>query len=172
MMLSDTVKNEIISSLAKDGWRLAQESCAFPFPLVEGYEDRSGAAALVAEKDGQQVVLVIKRVASPSRFPRIVREIIERYAQLKPSVGEIETEVVIDESNGHFELARTGWVNGHRVHGAVIHIDIRDEKIWIQHDGTEYGVAAELIAAGVQKEKIVLAFHSPEMRKYTDFAVA
>lgn len=107
-----------------------------------------------------------------SEYPRIVRKIIEHYAQFKPAVGEIETEVIIQESLGHFELMRSGWVNGKRVHGALIHIDIRGDKIWIQHDGTEDGVANELVAAGVPKDRIVLAFKSPEMRKLTDFAVA
>ncbi|MEX2173995.1 MAG: XisI protein [Pirellulaceae bacterium] len=105
-------------------------------------------------------------------YSGILRRIIQHYAQFKSAVGEIETEVIIDETLGHFELMRSGWINGRRVHGALIHVDIRGEKIWIQHDGTEEGIAPELVAAGVPKDKIVLAFKSPEMRKYTDFAVA
>ncbi len=45
-------------------------------------------------------------------------------------------------------------------------------KFWIQRDGTEYSIAQELLDAGVQKDRIVLAFRSPEMRRMTDFAVA
>lgn len=105
-------------------------------------------------------------------YSQILRRIIDHYAQFKSAVGEIETEIVIDEALGHFELMRSGWINGRRVHGSLIHIDIRGEKIWIQHDGTEEGVANELVAAGVPKDKIVLAFKSPELRKHTDFAVA
>jgi XisI protein len=111
-------------------------------------------------------------MAQVSEYPGIVRKVIEHYAGFKPSAGEVEVEVVIDEQSGHFELLHNGWANGYRIHGAVIHIDIRGEKIWIQHDGTEDGVANDLVAAGVPKDKIVLAFKSPEMRKYTDFAVA
>ncbi len=162
----------IIESLAKDGWQIVQRSCAIPFPLIEDYEEKAGAVSIVAEKDGEQVVVVVKRVARLAEYPRLIRDIIGQHAKLKPSVGETETEVIIDESIGLFALHCNGWANGYRIHGAVIHIDIKGDKIWIQHDGTEYGVATELIAAGVQKEKIVLAFHSPEMRKYTDFAVA
>jgi len=171
-MASNDLKNDFISCLAKDGWRIVQDSCALPFPLSERYDDKSGATAFVAEKAGEQVVAIVKRVAQPSEYPQIIRSIIDWHANLKPSVGDIETEVIIDEQAGHFALHHSGWANGYRIHGAVIHIDIRNNKIWIQHDGTEYGVANELISAGVQKEKIVLAFHSPEMRKYTDFAVA
>jgi hypothetical protein len=52
-----------------------------------------------------------------------------------------------------------------------MHVDIRDGKFWIEHDGTEYGIANELVDAGVPKEHIVLAFHEPELRQYTEFAV-
>ena len=107
-----------------------------------------------------------------SEYPRIVRQVIEHYAGFKPSAGQVEVEVIIDENAGHYELLHSGWANGYRIHGPVIHIDIRDGKIWIQHDGTEYGVANNLVEAGVPKNRIVLAFKSPEMRKYTDFAVA
>lgn len=110
-------------------------------------------------------------MAQIANYPRLVRNVIEHYAQFKPSAGEVDVEVVIDEPNLHFELLHTGWANGYRIHGAVIHIDIKDGKIWIQHDGTERGVANDLVDAGVPKDHIVLAFKSPEMRKYTDFAV-
>ena len=36
---------------------------------------------------------------------------------------------------------------------------------------SEYGIANELVAAGIPKDKIVLAFHPEDVRQYTDFAV-
>jgi len=50
--------------------------------------------------------------------------------------------------------------------------EIINGKIWIQRDGTEYGIANELVAAGIPKNKIVLAFHPEDVRQYTDFAIA
>jgi len=50
--------------------------------------------------------------------------------------------------------------------------DIREDKIWIQEDRTEAGVASELAEMGVPKDAIVLAFHAPYKRPYTGFAVA
>ncbi|MFN6539298.1 MAG: element excision factor XisI family protein [Nostoc sp. EkiNYC01] len=52
-----------------------------------------------------------------------------------------------------------------------MHLDIKNEKIWIQHDGTEGGIADELTNRGVPKQDIVLAFHSPFKRQFTEFAV-
>ncbi|KAF3885538.1 hypothetical protein DA73_0400008760 [Tolypothrix bouteillei VB521301] len=40
-----------------------------------------------------------------------------------------------------------------------MHLEIKDSKIWIQHDGTEVGIATLLLEQGVPKEDIVLGFH-------------
>lgn len=57
------------------------------------------------------------------------------------------------------------------VYGCLIHVDIQAGKIWIQYDGTETGIANELVETGVPKRDIVLAYQSPSMRKLTEFAV-
>ncbi|KAM3102458.1 XisI protein [Phormidesmis sp. 146-12] len=65
-----------------------------------------------------------------------------------------------------------GWNRGERIHSCLIHISIEKGKVWIQRDGTEDGIANELIAAGIPKTAIVLGFHEPEIRPFTGFAVA
>ena len=56
------------------------------------------------------------------------------------------------------------------VYGTIIHVDIRDGKIWIQRDFTEEGVARKLVDLGVPKTDIVLGFKPPYMRQFNDFA--
>ncbi|MGB3652452.1 MAG: element excision factor XisI family protein [Rivularia sp. (in: cyanobacteria)] len=41
----------------------------------------------------------------------------------------------------------------------------------MQHDGTEGGVANELVERGISKQDIVLGFHSAFKRQFTEFAV-
>lgn len=53
-----------------------------------------------------------------------------------------------------------------------MHVRLRNGKIWIEEDGTEDGFASHLLEAGVPKSDIVLAFHAPWERQYTEFAVA
>lgn len=48
---------------------------------------------------------------------------------------------------------------------------IRNGQFWIEEDWTEEGIATDLVRAGVPKEDIVLTFHEPKMRQYTDFAI-
>lgn len=113
-------------------------------------------------------------------FRAAIRSVIEHHGQFKPSYGDIETEMVFDEVNDHYELVRVGWYQDgrgleRRIHGAVIHLDIRDGKVYVQHDGTsgDGGVVDELIEAGVPQHKIVLAFKSPSHRVHTPgFAMA
>ena len=103
---------------------------------------------------------------------RIIRELIERYAAYKPAGGDVQIEIIFDEGNDHYELMYAGWNGKYRIHGSVLHIDTRNEKVWIQQDGTEEGVAEELVKAGIPRERIVLGFKPPEVRQHTDFAIA
>lgn len=105
------------------------------------------------------------------QYRSIVRNVIEEYAKGKPSRGAIESEAIIDREGDHYEVMFVGWHDQRRVHGSVVHIDIKDGKIWIQHDGTNRPVADELMAAGVPREDIVLAFHPADVRPLTGFAV-
>ena len=107
-----------------------------------------------------------------ARYRRIIRELIDEYAEHPPSVGEVRVEVIIDEAQDHFELIYAGWTRHYRVHGSLLHIDIRDGKVWIESDGTEEGIANRLVAAGIPPERIVLAYKHPSMRPHTGFAVA
>jgi hypothetical protein len=107
-----------------------------------------------------------------AEYREIIKRIICEVAAYQPTYGEVEVETVFDDDHGHYELLYTGWDRGGRVHGSVIHIDLRGEKIWLQHDGTNLRIAQELLDAGIPHEHIVLGFHSPDKRKHTPFAIA
>lgn len=53
----------------------------------------------------------------------------------------------------------------------MLHVDVRDGKVWIQHDGIEEGITDELLGAGIPAESIVLAFQHPHKRRHSGFAV-
>lgn len=98
-------------------------------------------------------------------------EILIEYAQLTYAYGELERQLIIDQTANHYLLLTLGWENNQRVHGCLVHIDIINDKIWIQRDGIEYGIANELVNAGIPKNQIVLAFEPADIRQYTEFAV-
>ncbi|MTJ54267.1 XisI protein [Anabaena sp. UHCC 0253] len=106
------------------------------------------------------------------RYQHYIESILQEYSQYKPSYGDVELQVILDKEHNHYQLMTVGWNGEKRIYGIMLHIDIKDGKIWIQHNGTERRIAQDLLELGVPKQDIVLAFHSPTRRKYSDFAVS
>jgi hypothetical protein len=80
--------------------------------------------------------------------------------------------LLFDRKRDRYLIVDTGWERGDRVYGTIVHVDICEGRVWVQYDGTERGVAPELVTAGIPRESIVLGFREPELRKYTGFAAA
>jgi hypothetical protein len=106
-----------------------------------------------------------------SKYRSIVENLLIEYAEFLKS-DETQIELVFDRDRDRYLLLEMGWQDGYRVYGNLLHIDVVDDKVWIQQDGTEAGVAEELISAGIPKNAIVLGFKSMERRKLTEFAVS
>jgi XisI protein len=104
-------------------------------------------------------------------YRQLIRQVLEPYSQMKPANGEIEVYKCFDTEGDRYQIFHAGWNGNQRVFGALVHIDLIGDKIWIQYDGTEVGVANELVELGVPHQDIVLAYHSPFMRQYDGFAV-
>lgn len=102
----------------------------------------------------------------------IIKNILNEYIQISPANGEIATYSSFDEEHGNYVLLQAGWNGSKYIHGAFVHIQLTNDKIWIHYDGTEYGIANDLVDAGIPKSSIVLGFRHPFMRPYTEFAVA
>jgi XisI protein len=106
------------------------------------------------------------------RYRDIIESILIEYTKIPYAHGDFQTEAIFDRTRDRYVLMNVGWDSKKRVHGSLVHIDIIDGKLWIQRDGLEHGVATELLEAGIPKDRIVLAFKSPEMRRLTEFAVS
>ncbi len=105
-------------------------------------------------------------------YRQVIETILSEYASLPYSYANIQSEVVFDRSRDRYLWMDVGWDSDRRIHGCLVHIDLIDDKIWIQRDGTEEGIAADLERAGIPKQHIVLGFRPPELRPYTGYAVA
>jgi hypothetical protein len=106
-----------------------------------------------------------------ARYRQIVQQMLLPYGKHEPSYGDIEVETIFDTERDHYQIVQVGWNQERWVYGSLIHIDIKNEKIWLQWNGTEEDIAEDLVAAGVLKEDIVLGFQSPFMRQFTKYAV-
>jgi hypothetical protein len=134
-------------------------------PAKDTYHDAVKNALI---KDGW----TITQMDTLENYRQLIRKILTEHAQIPYARGDIQSETVFDRESDRYLLIINGRENGKRVHGCLIHVEIINGKIWIQRDGTEYGVAGELLKAGVPKDQIVLGFRSPEIRRHTEFAIA
>ncbi len=80
-----------------------------------------------------------------SHYRQIIQDILTAHSQIKPVYGEIEMELLFDIMRDRYQVLRAGWLQKKRVYGVLIHIDLKGEMMWIQYDGTEVGVANELV---------------------------
>ncbi|MDJ1185819.1 XisI protein [Roseofilum casamattae] len=106
------------------------------------------------------------------RYGSCIEEILQRYARVTYSQGEITNTLIVDRERHHFLLVSEGWLEQRRIHRTLVHLEIRDLKIWVHFDGMAESVVEQLLAVGVPKEDMVLAFHPPHVREVGDFAIA
>ena len=107
------------------------------------------------------------------KFRQIVQKVLLPYCGIKYANGDFQNKPVFDRENDSYLIVSQGWEkNGKRHHDCLIDIEIRNGKLWIQCDGSPYGIANELEQEGIAKSEIVLAFHEPEVLKFTEYAIA
>jgi hypothetical protein len=107
-----------------------------------------------------------------ANYRQVIEKILTKYAAIPYHYGDLKAELIISKDENRYLVITSGWEDEARVHACIIHLDIIDDKIWIQSDSTEDGIALDLLAAGIPKENIILGFHQPKIRQYTGFAIA
>ncbi|NEQ69644.1 MAG: XisI protein [Symploca sp. SIO2D2] len=106
-----------------------------------------------------------------TNYQRIVQQLLMGYAEVKPAYGEFEVETIFDTERNHYQVVHLGWLNRCWVHHCTMHLDIRNEKIWIFCNSTEHDIGADLVDLGVPKQDIVLGFCPPFLRDMSDYGV-
>jgi XisI protein len=106
-----------------------------------------------------------------NRYRNILHQLLSKNALLMNKPERITSTVIVSEDHNHFMVINEGWEGKRRIHSLVFHAEIRSGKLWVHHDGIDRGITEDLVAAGIPKDDIVLAFHSPEIRPHTGYAV-
>jgi XisI protein len=107
-----------------------------------------------------------------NHYRQCLQEFLNRYSNYGPKNPDIETQLIFDTVNDRYLLLRTGWDQEKRIHNCIFHFDIKGDKIWIQDNNTDIEVDKELAEMGISNKEIVVGFHHPSMREYSDYAVS
>ncbi|MDB9514117.1 XisI protein [Kamptonema animale CS-326] len=106
------------------------------------------------------------------RYRSCIQTLLFKHSQFKSRNEDVENELFFDPVRDRYQLMRVGWKGLERIYYTVLHFDIKDEKIWLQHNATDIDIGQELVEIGVAKEDIILGLHPPYKRPYTGYGVA
>lgn len=106
-------------------------------------------------------------------YRQAIKQVLHEFVDyVSGSPSEAEIVAVSDDERAIYTVFDLGWEGKRRVCMMPVLIRLVNGKVWVEADNTDYVFVDRLLEAGVPKDDIVLAFHHPEMRKYTEFAVA
>lgn len=75
------------------------------------------------------------------------------------NLPKVDYQLLTDDQHKKYQLLPIGWEKEERIYYIIFHADIIKEKVWIQEDNTEDGLANLLLEKGVDKQEIVLAYY-------------
>ncbi len=107
------------------------------------------------------------------KYRNLIMETLSEYAKPSPNrQAGIEEQLLFDTQRDHYQVLALGWEKGKRVYFCILHLDIRNGKIWLQENSTDFDVIGILEDKGVPKSDIVLGIHPEDVRPMTEYAVA
>jgi hypothetical protein len=107
-----------------------------------------------------------------TQYREYVQTLLNQYASDDISDDQVEVQLIFDADRDHYQWMNVGWQEFNRIYRCIMHIDIKDNKIWIQQNLTDQNPGEELIKMGVPREDIVLGLQPPYKRPYTEYGVA
>lgn len=105
-------------------------------------------------------------------YRQVIRSLLERYATEENRDDQLETQIICDSEHDHYQLVSLGWQGQRRFYSCLMHLDIKNGKIWIQRNQTDQLIAQELVEMGVAREDIVLGLQPAYARPDTGYGVA
>jgi hypothetical protein len=88
-----------------------------------------------------------------AQYREYVQTLLNQYAKDDISNAQVEVQLIFDIDREHYQWMNVGWQHLIRIDHCILHIDIKDGKIWIQQNLTDQDPAEELIKMGVPREE-------------------
>ncbi len=108
-----------------------------------------------------------------TNYTRVIKDALTDYVSLVESSSNRDYAVipVFDDEHNQYLVRKLGWTDKARISKTVLHVALRNNKIWIEEDWTEDGIATYFVNHNVPHQDIVLGFQPPIVRPYGEFAV-
>jgi hypothetical protein len=104
-------------------------------------------------------------------YRSVIQTLMLDYAA-RSSTDQVQCIPVLDAQRDHYQVLDLGWdETGKRIFQPVLHIDIINDKIWIQENTTDIDLDRIFSASGIQPSEIVLGLYSPSLRSLGIYAI-
>jgi hypothetical protein len=112
-----------------------------------------------------------------AHYRQVIQTTLKRYyemtiAQAGSNRFEVSDRLVLDPDRDQYLWLRFGWDERQREQHIIMYLCLKNGKIWVEEDATNLCVVDDLLAAGIPQADIVLGFHPPSKRGFTEFAHA
>ena len=97
----------------------------------------------------------MEQLTKTEKYRQILQQVVAKHAQMVPPSGQIEYVSNCDPVRNSYLLLRVGFDRVGRAHHILFHFRLQGDKVLIEHDGIEYGIARDLVEAGIAPEDIV-----------------
>jgi XisI protein len=105
-------------------------------------------------------------------YRNIIKTFLEESIVESSNDPNFETQLICDRERDHYQVVSLGWQGHRRFYSVLIHLDIKDGKVWIQRNDTDRLIAQELMALGVAREDIILGLQPAYARADTGYSLA
>jgi hypothetical protein len=114
----------------------------------------------------------MERVEKLNSYRRILQQVIEMHAAMPREQENVESLAICDSVHDNYLLmdvfpdpkGSAGYI--------VVHLRLKDGKVRVERDGIEYGIAEDLMEAGIAKEDIAYTFYGRDLIPVPESAAA
>lgn len=76
-------------------------------------------------------------MAKIEQYRQHIQKLLMKYSSYQSSEEDIEVQLLFDTERDHYQILDIGWDGYDRIYNCVMHLDIKDGRIWIQRNTTD-----------------------------------
>ena len=97
----------------------------------------------------------MEQLTKTEKYRQVLQQVVAKHTQMVPAAGQIEYVSNCDPVQDSYLLLRVGFDRVGRAHHILFHLRLKNGQVLVEADGIEYGIAHDLIDAGIAPEDIV-----------------
>lgn len=97
-------------------------------------------------------------------YRKLITEVLSAHADLPEDNLQIKIVTIFDTHSDRYQLLRTGWNGSKHIFNPILHVDIIEDKVWIQINKTDIEIGEEFAKVGIPKSNIVLGLIPAHLR--------